>query len=86
MDKISTKFVQMATPALVRPLSYIMNTTIETGIFPDLGKHAKDHPIFKSGNAADMNNYRPISILTTLLKILESHVHDAFYAYVPMTK
>ena len=39
-------------------------------------------PIFKSGDAADMNNYRPISILTILSKLLESHVHDAFYSYL----
>ena len=82
MDKISAKFVQMATPALVHPLCYIMNTSIETGTFPDLWKHAKVHPIFKSGDAADMNNYRPISILTILSKLLESHVHDTFYSYL----
>ena len=47
---------------------------------PDLWKHAKVHPIFKSGNAADMNKYRPISISTKLSKLLESH--DAFYSYL----
>ena len=41
MDKISAKFVQMATPALVRPLCSIMNTSIETDTVPDLWKHAK---------------------------------------------
>ena len=29
-----------------------------------------------------MNNYRPISILNILSKIIESHVHDSFYNFL----
>ena len=36
---------------------------------------AKVIPIFKSGSMAEIDNYRPISILSTLSKILEKMLH-----------
>ena len=35
-----------------------------------------------NGSHADLNNYRPISILPTLSKIMEKHVHDSFIMYL----
>ena len=42
-----------------------------TGVFPDRIKTAKAIPIFKKGSHLDMANYRPISLLSNLNKILE---------------
>ena len=53
-----------------------------TGVFPKLWKQAKVFPIFKDGKRSDMNNYRPISILSILSKVIESHVHDSFYVFL----
>ncbi|KAA5661936.1 hypothetical protein F3G62_32085, partial [Pseudomonas aeruginosa] len=39
--------------------------------FPDLMKHSKVIPLFKSGSTDDPSNYRPISVLPTLSKIFE---------------
>ena len=47
-----------------------------TGVFPKLWKQAKVFPNFKGGVRFYMNNYRPISILSILSKVIESHVHD----------
>ena len=38
--------------------------------------------IFKSGVQCDANNYRPITVLPTLSKILEKAVHEQFYTYL----
>ena len=48
----------------IKPLTFLINTSINQGIFPDELKTTKVVPIYKSGDKADTSNYRPISILT----------------------
>ena len=48
--------------------------SISKGIFPKQFKEAKITPIHKKGPTQDVSNYRPISILPVLSKILEKHV------------
>ena len=57
------------------PLVYIINLSISSGIVPDNMKIAKVVPIFKKGNKDDVNNYRPISLLTTFSKIIERIIY-----------
>ena len=45
------------------------------GILPSQLKIAKVIPVFKSGDANCVNNYRPISILSYLYKIFEKCVY-----------
>ena len=45
--------------------------TIRTSTFPDSQKIARVRPLHKKGDKADLNNYRPISILTATSKIIE---------------
>ena len=71
-DQISARFVQMSATVLSRHLSYIVNTSIRTSMFP----------IFKGGCAKDCSNYCSISVLTVLSKLLETHVHDALYCFL----
>ena len=52
-----------------------MNCSIEFGIFHSRWKIAKVTLLFKPGKRDDLNNYRPISVLPILCKILERHVH-----------
>ena len=55
---------------------------MKTSIFPDDWKKAKVTPIFKSGDRSDVGNYRPISILPIVSKIIERAVHNQLYAYI----
>ena len=52
-----------------------------SGQFPNFLKIARVIPIFKSGDALDLNNYRPISILSTFSKIYERVVHSQLLNY-----
>jgi hypothetical protein len=45
------------------PLKHIVN--LATGESPDQMKTAKVVPVFKSGDSTDINNYRPISLLSS---------------------
>lgn len=49
----------------------IFNSSVAEGIFPDILKEARVVPVFKSKNKKIVSNFRPISILSTLSKIIE---------------
>ena len=55
----------------IAPLTCIINKSFIAGIFPDELKLARVVPIFKAGDSALINNYRPISVLTFFSKIFE---------------
>ena len=45
-------------------MAAIVNRSLESGVFPDSQKIARVVPLFKDGDRSDINNYRPISVLT----------------------
>ena len=49
----------------------IINCLFGTGVFPDLMKVALVNPLYKSGSMVLCTNYRPISLLPVLSKIVE---------------
>ena len=50
---------------------FLINLIIQTSVFPDCLKIARVTPIFKKGEKTNRNNYRPISILSAISKIVE---------------
>ena len=72
-DKVSTMLVKDAADLICKPLVMIYNSSMESGIFPDLWKLARVTPIFKSGNKSDANNYRPISVISVFARIFEKN-------------
>lgn len=56
------------------------------GVFPDLLKNAKVEPIFKNGDNLSINNYRPISVLPVLSKILEKLMHKSLMSFLNDSK
>ena len=52
-----------------------MNISFITGVFPSDLKIVKVIPIHKGGSTDDMNNYRPISLLSVFDKIMEKLMH-----------
>ena len=82
LDGVPTRLLKMAAPIIAPSMTYIMNLSISTGIFPDIWKTAKVVPIHKSDSKQDRGNYRPISILAVLSKIIERHVHDSLYSFL----
>ena len=81
-DKITTKLIKDAGEGICKPLAMSFNSSFRHGIFPDIWKLARVTPIFKSGSRSDANNYRPISVICVLSRILERIVHDQVYDYL----
>jgi hypothetical protein len=59
-----------------KPLVHICRLSLAQGYFPTELKIAKVVPIFKSGDSMVFNNYRPISVLPVLSKILEKLMYN----------
>jgi hypothetical protein len=56
---------------------------LDNGVFPDAWKIAKVTPVYKNKGAKDeVGNYRPISILSCISKVIERHVHDSLYFFL----
>ena len=67
----------MANNLLSKPITYIINTAIDTNSFPHRAKQASVTPINKGGNDKHIQtNYRPIRILNTFSKITELAIFD----------
>ncbi len=60
----------------------MINLSIQTGIIPKNWKLARVTPIFKEGDRVDPLNYRPISVLPVLMKIIERGIHGQLLSYI----
>ena len=70
-SSIPTKFLKLFQNELSKPISLIINLSFSTGTFPVELKIAKVMPFFKKGDPSCCTNYRPISLLSNLSKIIE---------------
>ena len=71
---ISCYFIKLSSSILIPILVSLINASFNLGIFPDDLKIAKIISLFKKGDTLDINNYRPISLLTCFSKILEKAI------------
>ena len=71
-DGLSTKLQKLLEPALTKYLALLTNQVLTTGIFPDKVKIAKVIPVYKKGEQTVFSNYRPISLLPAISKVLET--------------
>ena len=82
MDGIDGYFLKIAAPAISSSLKSVFNLSLTCGVFPDVWKIAKVSPLFKEGSLLDRSNFRPISVLAIVSKILERHVHSNIYGFL----
>ena len=78
-SSIPFKLLSLIPDLIIMPLAYIINRSFSTGIFPKL---IKVIPIYTGGSTQDVNNYRPISLLSIFDKIIEKIMHKHLYAFL----
>lgn len=81
-SSIPTKLLVLIPDLIILPLCKIINTSFTTGKFPDALKIVKVIPIHKSGSTLDVNNFRPISLLSIFDKIIEKLMHKRLYKFL----
>ena len=74
-DDIPAFFLKIASHTISLYLTMLILYAFNNGIFPENYKLAKVIPIYKSGDKTNPSNYRPISILNCLSKVMEKMIH-----------
>ena len=81
-DSLPTHILKPYLADYIKPLTYLINKSFETGIFPDELKIAKIVPIFESGDKTLVSTYRPISVLSFFSKIFETILYNHLIEFI----
>ena len=79
---IPLKMLPVILDLIIIPLDNIINMSFRTGEYPELLKVVKVVPIHKGGSTRDINNCRPISLLSIFDKIMEKVMHKKLYYFL----
>lgn len=86
VDEISVKLLKSISDFICEPLAYLINRSLNSGIFPDVLKLACVIPLYKKEDPLKVENYRQISLLSTLSKLLERLVYNIIIKYLNKLK
>jgi hypothetical protein len=81
-DKVNARILKHLRTYISKPLAFVVNLCIGRGIFPNNYKTSIITPIFKSGDSKQVNNYRPISIISNVAKIFEKVIKSQIMSYI----
>ena len=81
-DGLCIRTIKLCFDAIGVPLLNVVNTCLMNCDFPDVWKHSLIHPIHKSGPCSNPANFRPISLVPVMAKIVERIVQRQLYAYL----
>ena len=76
IDNLTGKFLKEGAPVLASPITDLVNLSISLSLFLDDCKIAKLKPLYKKEAKTKPKNYRPISVLPLLSKIIERIIHN----------
>ena len=81
-NSIPTEILQLLVNDICKPLAIIFNLSFNSGECPDLLKIANTIPVFKKDSKLIVSNYRPISLLSNINKILEKLMFKRVYDFL----
>jgi len=82
IDNLSGRFLKDGSKILSVPIAQICNLSIKLSLVPDACKVSKLKPLYKKGSKTEPKNYRPISLLPLISKVLEKVIHDQTMKFV----
>ncbi|XP_065675763.1 uncharacterized protein LOC136091972 [Hydra vulgaris] len=85
-NSIPTFILKLLANDISSVLAKLFNLSFTTGIFPNILKTASVKPIHKKDSKLDCNNYRPISLLSNISKILEKLMYSRIYHFLDNSK
>ena len=85
-DRISAHLLKDASSGIATCLAKLFNRSVTLASFPSSWKIGRITVLYKQGDLTDVNNYRPITILLVISKLLERAVYDQLYEYLLANK
>ena len=82
IDGIKSSFLKDGANEIKTVVTHLVNLSIDTHCVPDELKYAIVKPLFKKNSRLDVGNYRPVSILPIISKILERAIYVQIEAYL----
>ena len=76
LENISARLIRECADLISVSLSDLFYKSLTSGIFPDDWKCARVTPLFKQGERSDLNNYRPISVISVIAKVVQGVALD----------
>ena len=88
LDPIHTSVLKNCLDILITPITDILNITMDTSTFPQKFKEARVRPLLKKHvyQKNELKNYRPVSNLSFISKILENIVANRLQTHINMIK
>lgn len=81
-DDMSCFHLKKFSDIIADPLSLCINHFLEVGRYPDILKVAKVVALHKGGSKDQLNNYRPISVLTSINKVFEKVIYKRIHSFL----
>ena len=75
-DDIPVKILKLKNDIFSQYLSQIFSKSIEAANFPNESKYADITPVYKKNNRHEKENYRTVSIISVISKILKRCLYD----------
>ena len=82
LDNLPSRFIKDGANQIISPLTHILNLSMHHGQVPGDLKYARVVPIYKKSSKTDEGNYRPVSVLSIVSKIMERVVYNQVEAYL----
>ena len=85
-DKVTVTLVKDKSKLIAHPFMLIYNSSLANGVFPDIWKFARITLSYKSSQKTDLNNYRPISVISVFSRMLEPLTYDHLFEFLKINK
>lgn len=80
-DGIATQVIKECREEISDVLAYVVNISLETGVFPEILKRSVVKPLYKKKDRSSMANYRPITLIPIFSKIFEKIMHNKLTSF-----
>ena len=80
-DNISIKVFKSSSDNILLVLSHVFHLSMTKSDFIDCFKLDTVCPVFKKGNFNNINNYRPVSLLSNISKLVEKVIYNRLFFY-----
>lgn len=82
IDKIKSETLKEIQKEIAKPMTYLINEMMKSGVYPSILKVAVIKPLYKKGKKCVIENYRPISLISNVAKIFEKALKNRLNGYI----